>query len=244
MYVRRRVGALVVAAVAAAVTSIGAQSPTVDEIVAKYLAAKGGADKLRGVTTVKTSGRIKAATGEVPVSIWAKRPNMMRRQNTYDGQTFVIAFDGKTVWAINPMMSSAAREITGPQAEMTRRDAADFDSVLLDYTQKGYKVELIDSDPVGGLATYHLRVTKKNSQVQDVYLNAETMLESTITMEVEQMGKKGTVALEFSNYKPVDGIMVPFTTRQVINGQVVAEANYNQVQFNQPVDDGLFKMPR
>src|SRR4051794_884861 len=92
------------------------ETPAVDDIVAKYLDAKGGSDKLRGVTTVKMSGRIKQQTTEVPVVSWAKRPNMMRRENTNEGQTWVVGFDGKTVWAINPMFSPLPRQITGPAA--------------------------------------------------------------------------------------------------------------------------------
>jgi outer membrane lipoprotein-sorting protein len=169
---------------------------------------------------------------------------MMRCENTNDGQTFVVAFDGKTVWMINPIMSPKPREVTGPQADMTRQDADDFDTVLLDYKQKGHAVELVDSQPVGGLAMHHLRVTKKNGRVQDIYLNADTMLESKITSEVEQQGRKALVGIEFSNYKPVDGIMVPFNIRQTLNGQLVAEVVYEQVQFNQTIDDSLFSMPK
>jgi outer membrane lipoprotein-sorting protein len=238
-----RVAGLLLVALTMSLADIAAQSLTVDEVVAKFLDAKGGAEKLRAINTVKTSGRMKARGGDVPVTTWAKRPNMMRRENTQEGQTFVIAFDGKTVWAINPMTSPAPREITGPQTEMTRQDADDFDTALLDYQKKGYKVELVRSEPVGGVAMHHVRVTKQNGRVQDIYLNAETFLESKISMEVEQGGRKATVATEFSNYKAIEGIMVPFSLRQTFNGQIAAEVVYEQVQFNLPLDDGLFKMP-
>lgn len=237
---------LVVAAVCATYRLGHAQEgtqPTVEEVVAKYLEAKGGAEKLRAVTTVKMSGRMKQQATEVPVVSWAKRPNMMRRENTNDGQTWVVGFDGKTVWAINPMISPMPRQITGPAADMTLKDTDDFDTVLLDYKQKGYQVDLVDSNPIAGVAMRHLRVTKKNGSVQDIYLNADTLLESKITMDVEQAGRKGQVATEFSNYKAVDGIMVPLRIRQTFNGQPVAEVVYDQVQFNQPIDDALFKMP-
>ena len=127
-----------------------AQSPTVDEIVARNLAAKGGAEKLRAVTSVKMTVRVKGAGGVMRSVSWAKRPNMMRRENTTDGQTFVLGFDGKTVWAINPLTGTRAREITGPQADMTRQDAGDFDSVLLDYKDKGHTVELVGTEAVAG----------------------------------------------------------------------------------------------
>ena len=138
-----------------------AQSPTVDEIVARNLAAKGGAEKLRAVTSVKMTVRVKGAGGVMRSVSWAKRPNMMRRENTTDGQTFVFGFDGKTVWAINPLTGTRAREITGPQADMTRQDAGDFDSVLLDYKDKGHTVELVGTEAVQGIKMHRLRVTRR-----------------------------------------------------------------------------------
>ena len=221
-----------------------AQTPTVDEIVARNLAAKGGVERLRAVTSVKMVGRIKMPAGEMPVTSWAKRPNLRRRENVSDGQTFVLAFDGKTVWGINPLMSPRPREITGPQADMTRQDADDFDSVLLDYKAKGRTVELIGTEAVQGITMHRLRVTTKTGAIQEIYLNADTMLEAKMVMQVEQGGRKGVVTSEFSNYKPVDGITVPFHIRQTYNGQVMAEVTYDQVEFNVATPDSLFTMPK
>ena len=60
---------------------------------------------------------------------------------------------------------------------------------------------------------------------------------------MEQGGKTIIVGTQLSNYKPVDGMMVPFTIRQSLNGQIQGEVTYDQVQFNLPLSDDLFKMP-
>jgi outer membrane lipoprotein-sorting protein len=219
------------------------QSLTVDEIVAKNLAAKGGADKLRAVTSVKMTGRVKGPGGDNPVISWAKRPNKMRRENVSDGQTFVLGFDGITVWQINPLVSPRPREITGPQADKTRQDAGDFDTPLLDYKAKGHKVELLGTEAVQGVTMHRLRLTFKNGAIQEIYLNTETMLESRTVMQIEQGSRKAVVTLEFSNYKEVDGITVPLHIRQLHNGQVMVEISYSDWQFNAPMPDTLFTMP-
>jgi outer membrane lipoprotein-sorting protein len=220
------------------------QSLSVDEIVARNLAAKGGADKLRAVNSVKMTGRLKGPAGETKQSSWAKRPNLRRRETTSDGQTFVLGFDGKTVWAINPLVSQAPREITGPQADMTRQGTDDFDSPLLDYQAKGHMVELVATEPVQGISMHRLRVTSKTGVIQDIYLNAETMLESKMVMQLDQGGRKALVTSEFANYKAVDGITVPFHIRQIFDGKLMAEVFYDQVQFNVPMEDSLFTMSK
>jgi outer membrane lipoprotein-sorting protein len=232
--------ALVTGLTGAAVVQRSARD--VDEIVAKNLAAKGGAERLRAVESVKTTGRIKTPRGVRALTNWTKRPNMLRREIMADGQTQVVAFDGTTLWGINPLISPKPQQITGPAADRTRQDADDFDSVLLDYNQKGYKVELIpNADPAS--SGPRLRVTKKNGAVQEIHLNATTFLEDRITMEVSQEGKKALIATELSNYKQVDGMMVPFLLRQSFNGQPQGEVVYEQVQFNLPLGDELFRMP-
>ncbi len=221
-----------------------AQAPSVDEIVQKHLAAKGGADKLRGVMSVKTVGHVKGPGGQVAITSWAKRPNMMRRETTREGQTAVVGVDGKTVWALNPLRGPQPQEITGPQAEAALQDAKDFDSLLLDYKQKGYSLELVATEKTAGMATYHLKITRSNGRPQDLFLNTDTMLESRMTMDIEQSGRKGVASIEFLNYRPVEGIMVPFTIRQSYDGQVLGEVVYDTIQFNVPVDDALFRMPK
>lgn len=218
-----------------------AQSPSPDDIVARNLAAKGGAEKLRAVMSVRTSGRMRSARGSVAMTSWTKRPNWMRREIVADGQTQVIAFDGKTLWGINPLMSPTPQVITGPGADRTRQDADDIDSPLLDYQEKGSRIELVPGD--GASSPIHLRLTKKNGSVQEIYLNPTTFLEERITMTVEQGGRKAVLATELSNYKEVDGMTVPFTVRQTFNGQVQGEVVYDRIQFNLPLGDELFRMP-
>jgi outer membrane lipoprotein-sorting protein len=220
------------------------QSLTVDEIVARNLAAKGGVEKLRAVTSVKMSGRLKGPGGQTQQISWAKRPNLRRREMSSEGRTFVLGFDGKTVWAIDPLVSAEPREITGPQAEMTRQATDDFDSPLLDYKAKGHTVELVGTEAVQGISMHRLRVTTKTGAIQEIYLNAETLLESKMVMQLDQGGRKAIVASEFSNYKAVDGITVPFHIRQTLNGQLMAEVFYDQVQFNMAMSETLFAMPK
>ena len=231
------------AIVAIAGSAAVGQSPTVDEIVAKSLAAKGGEEKLRAVTSVKMTGRVKGPTGDMPFTSWAKRPNKMRRENITDGQTFVLAFDGMTVWRINPLTSTVPQEITGPQAEKTRQDAGDFDTPLLDYKARGTRVELVGTEAVQGITMHRLRLTWKNGTIQEVYLNADTYLESRTVMQVEQGKGKAIVTAEFSNYKQVDGITVPFHVRQLHNGRLMVEVTYDSYEFNAPTADSLFEMP-
>jgi len=224
-------------ALSAVLVAAAAAQTTADDVVAKNLAAKGGVEKLRAITTVKMTGSLKSPSGVTAITTWAKRPSFMRRDNVNDGQTFVMAFDGKTLWQINPLISPRPREIPAPP------EAEDFDSLLLDYKEKGRTVELVGTEPVQGINMHRLRVTDKNGQIRDIYINAETMLESKAVVQVEQGGRKAIVTTEFSNYKTIDGISVPMHVRQVLNGKPLTEVSYDRVEFNIAIPDSMFAKP-
>ena len=224
-------------ALSAVLVATAAAQTTVDDVVAKNLAAKGGIEKLRAITTVKMTGSLKSPSGVTAITTWAKRPTFMRRDNVNDGQTFVTAFDGKTLWQINPLISPRPRDIPAPP------EAEDFDSLLLDYKDKGRTVELVATEPVQGINMHRLRVTEKNGQIRDIYINAETMLESKAVVQVEQGGRKAIVTTEFSNYKTIDGISVPMHVRQMLNGKPLTEVTYDRIEFNVPIPDSMFSKP-
>ena len=224
-------------ALSAVLVATAAAQATVDDVVAKNLAAKGGIEKLRAITTVKMTGSLKSPSGVTAITTWAKRPSFMRRDNVNDGQTFVTAFDGKTLWQINPLISPRPRDIPAPP------EAEDFDSLLLDYKEKGRTVELVATEPVQGINMHRLRVTEKSGQIRDIYINAETMLESKAVVQVEQGARKAIVTTEFSNYKTIDGISVPMHVRQLLNGKPLTEVTYERVEFNIPIPDSMFSKP-
>ena len=171
----------------------------------------------------------------------AKRPNLMRRDATVGGQRMINAFDGTALWmAVGTM---PPQEMPGPQAAYARQDA-EFDSIFVNYKEKGHKVELVGKDTVAGTPVFHLRVTKKGGPPQQFYLDADTGLEKKISVSLQSPGGLSIINVtEFSDYRSVAGRLVPFLTRQLQNGTVMVTITLDKVEFNVPVEDSFFKMP-
>lgn len=239
----RRSLTLAAAVLAALTVAVPSYGQTVDEIVAKNLKAKGGAEKWKSVSSVRMTGRITLQGKELPMVVYAKRPNMSRQEFTIQDRKIVQAFDGATPWMINPMTGDTPQEIPGPQADLARSDA-DFDGALMDYKAKGHVVELVGKEKVGTADVYHLKITKKGGHVQDIYLDAESGIELKTTTEMPGGGMKQTLETEMSDYKAIDGIMIPHTIKQSLNGMPVAQMTIEKVEFNAPLDDALFRMPK
>ena len=217
------------------------QAQTLDEIIAKNLKSKGGLDKIRDTTSVKMVGKVTANGKEVAMTIWARRPNLMRREYSVDGQRIVNAFDGTTLWKSEGTAPPEA--MPGPQAAYAKQES-EFDSVFVDYKEKGHALQFLGKENVDGKDVFRVKVQKKGGPPQDYYLDAATGLEMKITTNLDQGGSRTAIVTEMSDYRDVGGRLVPFSTRQLLNGKVMASIALDSVEFNVPVDEAVFRMPK
>jgi outer membrane lipoprotein-sorting protein len=248
----RKLGSVAaVAALAIVFASAPLSAQTVDELIAKNLKARGGEDKLRAMGSMRITGKVMLQGMELPMIVMAKRPNLMRQEMEIQDKKVVTGFDGTTAWMINPMMGSEApQEIQGPQADLTR-DQSDFDGPLVDYRKKGHTVELVKGEGADGTekladgtAVHHVKITRKNGRVQHYYLDADSGIELKQTSEIEGPGgQKMNIEQELSDYREVDGLMVPHTVKSLMNGTPVVTMTVEKIEFNPPIEDAAFRMP-
>ena len=235
---RRSVFVLVLAAIALAGVRAGAQQ-TVDDIIARNLAAKGGLDKLRAVQTLKQTSHLSGAM-DATLVMYGKRPNLTRQEVTFAGKTVINAFDGQIAWVVNPLQGMASpMQMPAEQAEFIKQQA-EFDGPLVDYKTKGYTIELVGTETVDGRRAHHLKVTDKLQRVQHCYIDAESNLESKVVSE----SPMGALEQILSDYRDVDGLKWPFLVRTVQSGQEVAKIQVEKVEFNARFDDNIFRMPK
>jgi outer membrane lipoprotein-sorting protein len=227
------------------VASATAGAQTVDEIVAMNLKAKGGAEKWSSVKAVKMTGKITMQGMEAPVTVYARRPNSNRQEVVFQGNKMIQAFDGTTAWGVNPVMGDAPQAAPPAIAEMIR-NRADFDGALINYKEKGTTIALVGKEKLDGSEVYHLKVTTKGDFTQDYYLDAETGLERKTVAEVDMMGsgQKQTLEIHMADYKQVDGINLPHTIRQAVDGKPMVQMVVEKVELNPALDDALFSMPK
>lgn len=236
---RRTVSVLVGAVVVLAGARLAAQN--VDDLVAKNVQAKGGADKVQAVQSLKQTGHLNVQGMTGTVTVYGKRPNLVRQEIVMGGQTVINAFDGTTAWSINPFSgSSAPVAVTGPQADDIKMQA-DFDSPLINYKAKGYQLEFVGEETIAGRKVNHLKLTSADKRTQQqIYLDAETSLETKIVGS----GAMGPVENELSDYRDVMGLKLPFLMKMVSGGNVIGQIAVDSVVLNPKIDDSIFKMPK
>ncbi|MBA3232040.1 MAG: hypothetical protein H0T05_04410 [Acidobacteria bacterium] len=224
----------------------GLLAQTLEEVVAKNLAAKGGAETLRATNTARLQARVSIPPPRpdadplvMRIIVWTQRPNLVRRDMTVGDETRTLGFDGKTVWQSTP---AGVAPVTGPQADAFRSEG-EFDSVLLTYQEQGHLVELLSDETLDSQRVHRIRVQRKEGPIQTYYLDVETGLEHKVTTESNIAGQRVVSEMLLSDYRTIDGRRAPFKARQFVNGQLAAEISFEEVVFNVPFRENLFSMP-
>ena len=122
----------------AAPAAPAAALPSVDEIIAKNLAARGGKDQILAKKSARMTGKMASGAGqEFPFILQWKRPNKMRMEFTFQGMTGIQAYDGTTGWMVMPFMGKKDPEAMSADDLKDVEDQADFDGELVDYAGEG-----------------------------------------------------------------------------------------------------------
>ncbi len=222
------------------VTVAPSYAQTADEIIAKNIAAKGGEAKLKAVQTLRQTGTITLQGQTAQLMTVAKRPNLSRQDISIMGTTITMAFDGTKAWMMNPMIGADPVEMPAEQAEMIK-DQADIDGPLLDYKAKGSTVELVGLEDANGRKAFHLRITRKGLPPTDLFIDSQNYLD---VKAVTVVPGSGTMEVAFSDYRSIDGMMVPFTVKSSAAGMTLSELKLDRVEFNVTLPADAFKIKK
>jgi outer membrane lipoprotein-sorting protein len=243
--VRRLLLSATLAASALVLLATPEETPlTVDQIVQKHVEALGGAAKLNAIQSLVVTGTASIlGQTEAPLTIRVKRPNLMRLEMTFQGRKIVQAFDGTTAWTVNPTVSSEPKQSSEEDTRAAQESSDFIGGNLVDYKSKGNTVELVDKEELEGVSVYKLKITKKNGSIEYDYLDAKSFLPIRTEGRRTQLGQEILYESKIANYKPVEGVLMPFSLTQLVNGRLAMEITVEKMDANVPLDAAVFKMP-
>lgn len=220
-----------------------ASAQTADELIRKNVEARGGAARLKAISTLRIVRTYGTFGANIPVTITRKRERLYRTDQALPGRPTVIrGLDPTGAWeSIN---GKVTRRPPDQEAELRELDA-DFDGFLVDYKTKGHAVEYVGRERAGGIDTHKLKVTLKSGAVRHVWLDATTFLERRQEGTMTMPDGKVPVILTFSEWKDVEGVKFPFAIDEERNSfPPQTFAIYTErVEINPAIDDAVFAMP-
>jgi len=240
--------ALVVALLMSGVLSATAFAQTVDEIIAKNMAARGGIEKLRAIRSMVVTENVNMQNERgAPLTVRMLRPNRIREELTMGPGKSVRAFDGQSGWIQNPGPRGAeVRRLTDGDLEELRDDAENgIDGVLADYASKGNRVEFAGMQTVDGKPCYKLKVTLHTGHTQYQYIDKQTNLEVRQDLLGTMDGKPSAMEQTLGDYRNEGGILFAHTIVSVMRGRPERSTiRIQRMDINPPMDERIFSMPR
>jgi hypothetical protein len=221
-------------------------APTVDELVTKNIEAKGGADALRALQSLRLTGRVLVQHGQIELRYveTKARPNKIRTDATLQGMTAVNAYDGQEGWRVSPFQGRKDPEKMSTDDLKPLMEDAEMDGPLVDWKSKGSTVDYLGTEDVDGTAAHKLKVVRKNGDVSFVYLDPDHFLEIRILTQRVQHGAQVEEETELGNYEKINGVFIPFAIDSGRKGDPDKQkVIIDNAEANVPVDDTIFRFP-
>ena len=234
---------------------------TAAQIVEKNVAARGGLSAWRAVqsmswkgtmgaggtnyATINAKGQLKTGEREevrLPFRLELKRPLKSRLELDFNNSTAVQIFDGTKGWKLRPYLGRSNWDAYS--ADELKQAAAEpgIDGWLIDYAAKGARVDLAGTDKVEGHAAYRLKVTRKDGQVRQVWVDGQSFLDIKADGDPRRFdGKMRKVVVLMRDFKAEQGLMIPRVQETAVEGVAKPEKiQIDGVTVNPKLDDTRF----
>src|ERR1700739_1312711 len=223
-----------------------ATAPTLDELVAKNIEAKGGAQAVHALQSLRRTGTMLGNELKLRLAYpqTKKRPLEVRTEATLQGMTAVQAFDGKEGWKISPFQGRKDPERMSADDLKELMEDAEMDGPLCAWKEKGSTLEYLGAEDVDGTQAYKIKVTRKNGDINFVYLDPDHFLEIRILTQRVQQGALVETETDLGDSEKINGVFVPTSIEAGSKGDSDKQKIViDKAEGNVPVDDAIFHFP-
>lgn len=216
-----------------------------NDVIQRIVAAKGGLEALKAIRTVVVDADMTVNTLRGPTTIPTKTyvvyPDKFRVDATFGGQQTVQAYNSGTAWVKDPAgVAAAPPAMRNDFAATVRRDTF---PLLIAAAEGRLSVRPQPEEGSGGAVLKVLEVSGPGLDPLRLYVDRDYRIVRQTYMTPGPDGKPTRAEEQFSDYRKVNGIDVPFRASVLRDGQKILDRTIKSVTFNTAVDMTLFQQP-
>jgi hypothetical protein len=210
---------------------------TAEEIITKHIDAIGGIDAWRKVTSIRMEGTLQVQGAEVSVVGTVLHQKGSRQDISFGGMNGFRILNTTAGWNFMPFQGQTEPEPLTEEDVKEGQSDLDAQDELVDYNEKGTKVEMVGKDDVDGTECFKLLLTYKSGATKTLFIDPKSYLIIRQVAKVKANGQEMEDITNFSNYQKLpEGILVAMSV-----GLSIGELNLSKVEVNVPVDEAIFK---
>lgn len=215
-----------------------ASLPTVDQVLNRYVEALGGKvayEKLK--TRVMKGSQVRVDGTALPLEIYQASPTRYASIVTTPNGVIQTGLDGNAGWIRNPR---GVREMSGAQLAQMKRLTEFYGDLKL--RELYPKMMLAGKEKVNERETYVIQSPVEEKRIERLYFDTQTGLLVRILGLDETVLGAIPDQTDFSDYREVDGIKLPFIVQvSYVDPWVGWTRKFTEIKHNVPVDDARFK---
>lgn len=227
---------------------------TVDDVIDKYIAARGGKEKLASLKSIYMEGSREMMGNEVTVKITKEQGKLSRTEFEMAGTTGYMLLTDKEGWSLIPMRSPTPTKLPDEAIASMQVDL-DIAGPLVDYSSKGHKAELVGKEDAEGASCFKIKLTTNTGQVINYWIDANTYLLVQSSAKGGGMfggGRRGgnnnggeqEFYTLYKDYRQEGGIQFAHTIEMKApngGGRGSGGTTFDVIKVNEPVDPKLYK---
>lgn len=219
------------------------KTPTVDEILNRYVSGSGGREALGRLKTRTMKGSIEVtalgASGQFTVR--NKAPN--KQATTFDFGGFGTVregCDGTVAWSVMPLQGVSRKK--GGELARALRSAAFPRELRLKETYE--KLVVKGPAKVGTADAWLVEGSAKEGKPDRLYFDQKSGLLLREETDVETAAGEMSFQIDFEDFRDVDGVKVPFLMKVPQPAQIGFKVKFEEVKHNVDLPDSDFAEPK
>jgi hypothetical protein len=168
------------------------------------------------------AGKASSAAPKVirlPFTLDLARPNRMRLEVPFQGDTAVQTYDGTNGWKLRPFLGRRELEQFNSEELAVASEQQELDGPLVNLGAKGTRITLEGTDTIEGHAAYRLKLALKNGGVRHLWIDGQSFLDIKFEGTPRRVaGKVRSVYTYYSDYRPEHGLLMAHHLETAVEG--------------------------
>ncbi len=216
------------------------------ELIAKAIEGIGGAERLDALRTYRSEISVEAETPQGSMAMKAKAvvflPERMRWELTLPFGTMVQVLNGDDSFSQTPQGIGPLPAAQRGQLEKSLRRLVPVLLGLRD--SEGFKAVATGAGEVDGTGVEMVHV-ELSGDANTLGIDPETGRILSITYRgTNFMGAPGELEQHFSDFREVDGLVLPFASVTTFNGEPMLSGNVQSTELDIAIEDSEFEKPQ
>ena len=221
---------------------LAVQSPDVDSLIEKHIAARGGRERIAALQSLVIRGEYREGEHVSPNAVMALMRPYYKLVGDPDKpvREFAEGYDG-SAWEYYADPGIVVRTVGAASAASRHR--ARFDHPLVGLREHGATATFTGMEGT----SYKLLLTLEDGFREEILIDSASnmIVAERKVAPIHAFGEKVTSETRFSDFRPVEGVLFPFVSKEVeiATGRVLSTFTTTSIVANHKYDPAVFSPP-